>query len=118
MTRTPSHIVGPVDVEREIIRLCELCELVVTRIADRARKCAEADAEYKRVHARAVLEATGTIPERDAKATLAAADEYLRKRIAEAEQLAAQEAGRNYRAQLDALRSINANVRQMAGLQG
>ncbi len=117
-TEMSSHIVTPVNVEREIIRLCELCELVVTRIADRARKAAETDSEYKRVHARAVLEATGTIPERDAKATLASADEYLKKRIAEAEQLAAQDAGRNYRAQLDALRSINANVRQMSGLQG
>ncbi len=118
MTRTPSHIVGPVDVEREIVRLCELCELVVTRIADRARKAAETDSEYKRVHARAVLEATGTIPERDAKAHIASENEYLARRIAEAELLAAQEAGRNYRAQLDALRSINANVRIQAGLQG
>ena len=113
-----SHIVTPVNVEREIVRLCELCELVVTQIAKRARTAAETDAEYKRLHARAVLEAEGTVAEREARAHLAAADEYLARRIAEAELLAAQEAGRNYRAQLDALRSINANVRQMAGLQG
>ncbi len=112
------HVLTSVDVERDIVRLCELCDLVVTEIKNRAITAAETDAEYRKVHAQAVLQADGTIPERDAKAALASADEYRDRRIAEALLLAAQEAGRNYRAQLDALRSINANVRLASGLSG
>jgi ribosomal protein S18 acetylase RimI-like enzyme len=113
-----SHIVTPVNVEREIIRLCECCERVITEIAKRARAAAEADAEYKKVHAQAILKSEGTVSEREAHAALATQDQYRDRRIAEALLLAAQEAGRNYRAQLDALRSINANVRNAAGLSG
>ena len=85
---------------------------MTTELARRSRDAAEADAAYKCAYAKAYLAAEGkTVAEREAHAVLEVADAYLRRRIAEALQLAAQEAGRNYRAQLDALRSIGASVR-------
>lgn len=50
---------------------------------------------------------------RDAEATVKTEGALIEKRATEALLLAAQEAGRNYRAQLDALRSINANHRAL-----
>lgn len=106
--------VTQIRVESEIFRLCELAEKVTTEIAARAIDAAEADAGYKKAHASAYLMAQGkTVGDREAASALETADEYMSRRISEARLLAAQEAGRNYRAQLDALRSINANMRAL-----
>lgn len=109
-----SEPLSQVFVESEIIRLCGLAERVTTELAKRARDAAEADANYKRAHASAFLMAQGkTVGDREAAAALETDAEYTARKIGEALLLAAQEAGRNYRAQLDALRSINANMRAM-----
>lgn len=101
-----------INVESELVRLSQLAEKVTFEISERAREAAVADAEYKRVYAAAYLMTQGkTVGEREAQCSVETADEYMRRRIAEARLLAAQEAGRNYRAQLEALRSINANLR-------
>lgn len=101
-------------VEAEIMRLCGLAERVTTELATRARDAAEADAEYKRVYARAFLVSEGkTVSDREAEATIATGDAYARRRSTEALLHAASEAGRNYRAQLEALRSVNANLRPL-----
>lgn len=100
-----------VDVEAEILRLSELAEKVTTALAKRAVESAERDAAYRSAHARAVLASAGTVAEREAAAVIASEAQYLDRRLAEAKLDAAKEAGRNYRAQLDALRSINANLR-------
>lgn len=101
-------------IESEIMRLSDLAEKVTQVLSQRARASAEADANYKRAHASAFLMAQGkTVGEREAQAALETDDEYTARKIAEALLLAAQEAGRNYRAQLDALRSINANLRPL-----
>ena len=116
--RAEGHIYAPVEIEREIARLLEACDLVITKIAERARAAAEADATYKEKHAKAFLLAEGSVAVREALATVDTATEYRDRKIAEALLLAAQEAGRNYRSQLDALRSLNTNVRPQAGLNG
>lgn len=101
-------------IESEIVRLCALAEKVTTEIAQRARASAIADANYKKGHASAFLMAQGkTVGDREAAAALETENEYLERKIAEALLLAAQEAGRNYRAQLEALRSLNANLRPL-----
>lgn len=100
-----------VDVEADIIRLSGLAEKVTTALAKRAAESARKDAAYRSAHAHAILKSTGTVAEREAQAALATEDEYLERKLAEASLDAAKEAGRNYRAQLDALRSINANLR-------
>lgn len=101
-------------IESEIMRISGLCERVTTEIAQRARAAAVADSDFKRAHAQSYLMAQGkTVGDRESVAAIECDKEYTAKRITEAEQLAAQEAGRNYRAQLDALRSINANLRPL-----
>lgn len=102
-----------VHIESEILRLSELAEQVTQKLSQRARASAEADATYKVAHAKALLLADGPQYVRDAEATVKTENEYREKRSTEALLLAAQEAGRNYRAQLDALRSINANHRAL-----
>jgi hypothetical protein len=105
--------VPQVHIESEIMRLSQLAEQVTQKLAERARNAAEADVAYKVAHAKALLLADGPQYVRDAEATVQAAGEFREKRATEALLLAAQEAGRNYRAQLDALRSINANHRAL-----
>lgn len=102
-----------VDVEAEIMRLSRLAEEVTQKLSKRAREAAEADVTYKVAHAKALLLAEGPQYVRDAEATVKTEGEYRERRATEALLLAAQEAGRNYRAQLDALRSINANMRAL-----
>lgn len=102
-----------VRIESEIMRLSALAEDVTHQLAKRARDAAEADVAYKVAHAKALLLAEGPQYVRDAEATVQTEAEYQRRRAAEAVLLSAQEAGRNVRAQLDALRSINANHRAL-----
>lgn len=105
--------IAQADVEAEIMRLSSLAEKVTHELAKRARAAAEADVAYKVAHAKALLAAEGAQYVRDAEATVRSERELTEKRATEALLLAAQEAGRNYRAQLDALRSINANLRPL-----
>lgn len=100
-------------IEQEILRLSRAAEGATQQLSKRAQEAAEADVAYKIAHAKALLLADGPQYVRDAEATVNTADEYQERKIAEAKLLAAQEAGRNYRAQLDALRSINANHRAL-----
>lgn len=101
------------EVESEIVRLGQLAEKVTRDLRTRAEAAAQARTTFKVEHAKAYLEAEGTGPTRDATATVATARLLLDREIAEALERAAQEAGRNYRAQLDSLRSINANLRPL-----
>lgn len=105
--------VAQVDIEAEILRLSELAEKVTQELSRRARAAAEADVAYKVAHAKALLLADGPQYVRDAEATVQTETQLIEKRATEALLLAAQEAGRNYRSQLDALRSINANHRAL-----
>lgn len=102
-----------VHIESEIVRLSGLAEEVTHKLSQRARAAAEADVAFKVAHGKALLLAEGPQYVRDAEATVKTEKEYAEKRATEALLLAAQEAGRNYRAQLDALRSINANHRAL-----
>jgi len=108
-----SEPISQVHIESEILRLSALAESVTQKLAERARAAAEADVTYKVAHAKALLRSDGPQYVRDADATVKTEQEYREKRATEALLLAAQEAGRNYRAQLDSLRSINANHRQL-----
>lgn len=108
-----SDPIPQVQIESEIMRLSALAERVTQKLAERARRAAETDVAYKVAHAKALLLADGPQYVRDAEATVKTETEYREKRAAEALLLAAQEAGRNYRAQLDSLRSINANHRAL-----
>lgn len=103
----------PAGVEETIVRLSAMCERVTHEIRRRAVAAGEADVAYKVAHAKALLLAEGPQYIRDAEATVKTEAELTAKRAAEAVLLAAQEAGRNYRAQLESYRSINANLRPL-----
>lgn len=110
-----TDVLSQAAVESEILRLCGLAERATTELAKRARASAEADGAYKAGHAKAFLRADGSVQARTATADVECEDLYLLRRIAEGALMASQEAGRNYRTQLDSLRSINANLRSLVG---
>ena len=109
----PDAPIAQVDLEAELWRLSQRAEAITQKLAIRAREAAEADVTYKVAHAKALLQADGPAYIRDATATVATEDAYALKRTTEASLMAAQEAGRNCRAQLDSLRSINVNHRAL-----
>ncbi len=113
MTFTPAEPLSQHAVESEIMRLSALAESVTHKLAVRAREAAEADSAYKAGHAKAFLLADGSVAVREAEAAVLCEELYRQKRATEALLLSATEAGRNTRAQLDALRSIAANLRAL-----
>ena len=110
------------EVEDEIMRLSRLLDHATTEIAKRARDAATKRARVKIDLARAFLEARGAAqingrpPAADsceAQARAACAEQITDDEMAQGVLLGAQEAARNTRSQLDALRSIAANVRHL-----
>ena len=102
-------------VEAELERLIEAADVVAHDVADRAEEAARAEHAYKIGYARALLRSEGTVAIREAQSLLMVEQEHLERKIADAKLLAAQETARTIRAQLDALRSVNATVRHAVG---
>jgi hypothetical protein len=108
-------------IESEIVRLSALCEKATTEVAKRGQAAATADTAYDLSYAKAFLLAKRSAEQGQrvsdemakAEAKLACAIELGERNDTSAVLDAAKEAGRNYRAQLDALRSINANHRAL-----
>lgn len=108
------------EVESEIRRLSRELEKLSVAIGDAATRAAQADVDYKREYARGIVchrGKGGTVAERDALVHGEVEAEYEKKQLAEAVYRTFQERGRNLRAQLDALRTIAANVRHVMGGQ-
>lgn len=102
------------DVESEIFRLSALCEKATQEVRRRGEAAANARTEYKIAFAQARLKATGkTVGEREDRATVETANLLREHELTQALFESAREAGRNYRAQLEGLRSINANLRPL-----
>jgi hypothetical protein len=111
------NIITPAAAERELTRLSAKLEEKSDELVTLLEAPAEADVNYKLAHARQLLGATGdTVSEREAEAILACADLLRERRISEAVADACRESVRSLREQLGACRSINANVREQAGL--
>lgn len=102
-------------VERELERLIAAADTVAHDIADRAEEAARAEHAYKMGYAKALLRCEGSVAVREAQALLQVEQAHLERKIADAKLLAAQETARTIRAQLDALRSVNATVRHAVG---
>lgn len=113
-----SDPITPHEVESEIMRLNALLDRASVEMKNRGN--ARTDAKLKMDHglARAVIDAQGrSIEERKAKAHVACEALIDAYEVAEQAYKNARDAAHNIRAQLDALRSINANVRHQAGLR-
>lgn len=106
--------VSQAEIESEIMRLSELCEKATHEVRKRGEAKAKARTDHAVAFAQARLRSSGTtVGEREDEATVETAALLGHKEFTEALFESAKEAGRNYRAQLDALRSINANLRPL-----
>jgi hypothetical protein len=106
------------EVEAEILRLSRDLSGATEEYAHLAEEAARADVAYDLAKARALLDLPKvqdgekvTVAEREARALIVVERQFTDARLSEAVFKAAQERGRNIRTQLEALRSINANVR-------
>jgi len=104
------------EVEQEILRLSQALTTATEWHAQAATNHAQAEVDYKLAEARfwvGNVGLGGTVPEKSAKALLACGDEFSQYKLTEATWRAAQQKCRSLDKQLDALRSLNANVRSV-----
>ena len=104
------------DIEAEILRLSDLLEEATGELATASEEAAHGEADYRVAYARAYLKSRSgheklTDKIREAEATVEVADELTVYKVAAAKQLGLQEKCRQLRAQLDAVRTLSANVR-------
>lgn len=110
------RILSQAEVEQQIMDISDAIEAEVYRYAGLADAAAESEAEWKLRYAHAVVRLADSnmkmsIPERQARAEITAADELRRYKVMEARRQASKEALLSLRARLDALRSLSANIR-------
>jgi hypothetical protein len=106
-----SQPITQVDVEEEIMRLVETLEARTENFEQLAVDAAEKEADFKKVWAGVYLETSGTIRDREANADVMCTDAFREHKIAEALVKSARESLLFLRTSIDALRSLNANVR-------
>lgn len=109
------------EVEGEIARLSDAMEDAMDELARRAQGAADAEADYKVAYAKELLKAgtlegsgprgRTTVDEREALALGKVEDLFRARLISEAHHNVAQERLRTQRSQIDALRTIAANIR-------
>lgn len=100
-----------VQVELEILRFIDLLEERTYELAGRARLAAEDEANHKGMWATKFLQAEGTEAKRKAEADVSSHPAYTKRKISEGLYVSTKESLLSIRAQLDALRSISANIR-------
>jgi hypothetical protein len=101
-----------VDVEAEILRLSARLEEATDEYARLITLAAEAEVNFKRDHAKAVLRSTeGTVAQREAEAILTTVDALMQRKISEALAGAQKELAASLRCQLSALQTLAANIR-------
>lgn len=105
--------IAQVDIEREIVRLSGLLEKATHAVRTRGQELAHARTAFKVAYAKALLVAEGTVPVREAEATVATEEVFLAYQLAEALLESAKEGGRNMREQLGSLRTLAANQRAL-----
>lgn len=111
MTDTDLDPLAQAQAEAEILRLNRELTSVTMDVADASERAARAEHAYKLAYAKAIFRATGRVADKEAEATINTEAQLLEHKLADAILKANQEKGRNIRAQLDALRSVNANIR-------
>jgi hypothetical protein len=119
METPPTEPLNPVAVERRILELSNLIAQGVKQVTDHLRAYRQADAEYDRAKARAQLAAEGkTVADREAEVELATVAERDARDVAEVAYSHVNRRVKAFEKELDAIRSIGANVRQMYSVAG
>jgi len=103
--------ISQIDIEHELMRLLEMLEQETEAFESLAGDLAKKEALYKSNWAKEYLSAKGSIKEREAWADYKLADENFDFKIAEALLKSKREKLLSLRTSIDALRTLNANVR-------
>lgn len=103
--------ISQIDIENELIRLIDMLEDETEAFEVLAEDAAKKDALYKANWAKEYLSAKGSIKEREAWADYKLSDESFDSKIAEALVKSKREKLTSLRTSIDALRTLNANVR-------
>jgi hypothetical protein len=103
--------ISQVDIEHELMRLIEALEQETEAFESLAEDSAKKEATYKANWAKEYLSAKGSIKEREAWADYKLADENFNYKIAEALVKSKREKLLSLRTSIDAMRTLNANVR-------
>lgn len=103
--------ISQVDIEHELMRLIQLLEEETEAFESLAEDSAKKEALYKANWAKEYLAAKGSIKEREAWADYKLADENFDYKIAEALVKSKREKLLSLRTSIDAMRTLNANVR-------
>jgi hypothetical protein len=106
-----SEPISQVEIENELLRLMGLLEEETEAFESLAEDAAKKDALYKANWAKEYLAAKGSIREREAWADYKLSDESYDFKISEALVKAKREKLISLRTSIDALRTLNANVR-------
>jgi len=104
------------EIEREIVERSRTLTDITEDVAHSASEQARTEVAFKLANARKLIELrneSATVAIKDAIALDACAAEFEAMKMAEAVFRACQESGRNVRSQLDALRTLSANVRSV-----
>jgi hypothetical protein len=103
--------VSQVEIENELLRLLDILEDCTITFRKLATDEAEAEADYKHAWAKEYLSAKGSIKERESWAAYKLESELRQWKIAEALCRSMKEKLTSLRTSIDALRTLNANVR-------
>lgn len=109
--------ITPVDIEYQILDICDAIETETEQYAQLSELAANAEAKYKFVYAKSLVDMAAhhpskmTVQEKQARADLISNDEFRVFKIAEARRISSKEALLSLRARLDALRTLSANIR-------
>jgi hypothetical protein len=106
-----SQPISQVDIENELLRLIDMLEEETEVFEGLAQDAAKREAQHKSNWAKEYLSAKGSIKEREAWADYKMADIAYDYKIAEALVKAKREKLSSVRTSIDALRTLNANVR-------
>lgn len=103
---------APATVEQNISELSTELSRVTAQLYKATRDAAQARHDHRVARARAYLASEGTVAEREAHADVDTADQMLARELADAVERSLIENGRNVRAQLEGMRSLNTNMRE------
>ena len=107
--------ISQIEIEEELMRLIESLEEETEAFESLAEDSAKKEALYKSTWAKEYLSAKGSIKERESWADYKMADEQYDFKIAEALVKSKREKLLSLRTSIDAMRTLNANVRVQVG---
>lgn len=106
-----------VDLEDQLMRICERMEQETDLLLSLSTERAEAEADYKYKYSRTLISISEKMPvsSKEARAYLSASEEFRKWQLLQAREKATQQSLLAARSRLDAIRTVCANVRAAGG---